>query len=200
MRPLRLNQLSRHNKIPLSWQIARFAIVGVINTTVDLAVLNTVILVTSRGRSGVLYSVFKTISFAAAVGNSYFLNSRWTFSQPVSQTSSHQAGRFLSVSLLGLATNVGLASWIASLSRFASLGGFSEVTKYWPSLAALAGSCCSLAFNFLGYKYLVFSRSPGSATMLRQRTHSAVGTHEPALPPSCLSVEEARVSPTLLSD
>ncbi len=191
MTKLNLNHVPYRNKIPLSWQIARFAIVGIINTTVDLTVLNALILVTSRGRNGVLYSVFKTVSFAAAVGNSYLLNSRWTFSQPVSETSSRQAGRFLSVSLLGLATNVGIASWIASLSKLASVGGFRELTMYWPSLAALAGSCCSLAFNFLGYKYLVFSRSAGSTVLVWRQSHSAGYEQEPVPPASCLSVEEA---------
>ena len=60
-------------------QMARFAVVGVINTAVDLAVLNTLIAISHRGRSGLLYSLFKAISFLVAVLNSYWLNSRWTF-------------------------------------------------------------------------------------------------------------------------
>jgi len=51
-------------------QMARFAVVGVINTAVDLAVLNTLIAVSHRGRSGLLYSLFKAISFLVAVLNS----------------------------------------------------------------------------------------------------------------------------------
>lgn len=56
-----------------------FAVVGVINTAVDLTMLNTLIAVSHRGRSGLLYSVFKAISFLVAVLNSYRLNSRWMF-------------------------------------------------------------------------------------------------------------------------
>jgi putative flippase GtrA len=189
MAQLNAHQSPRRETLPLLWQIARFAIVGVINTTVDLTVLNTLILATAHGCSGLLYSVFKTISFSAAVGNSYLMNSRWTFSQSVSQISSRQAGRFLSISLLGLATNVGTASWIASLSKLASIGGFRQLTTYWPSVAALAGSCCSLAFNFLGYKYLVFSRSDRAAAVPLP-TRSAMAAQESATPATCLSVEE----------
>jgi putative flippase GtrA len=134
--------------------------------------------------------VFKTVSFAAAVGNSYLMNSRWTFSQSASQISSRQAGRFLSVSLLGLATNVGTASWIASLSKFALIGSFRQATTYWPSVAALAGSCCSLAFNFLGYRYLVFFRSRRPAPIPFPRTHSAIAAQEPVAPATYLSAEE----------
>lgn len=63
--------------MPLTSQIARFAIVGVINTAVDLAVLKTLIALSHRGRTELLYSFFKGISFLVAVLNSYCLNSRW---------------------------------------------------------------------------------------------------------------------------
>jgi len=173
------------NQAPLLRQIMRFAIVGVFNTTVDLVVLNALILITSRGRSGVLYGIFKTVSFMAAVGNSYWMNSKWTFSQSLPRIASRQAVGFLSISLLGLATNVGIASWVASFSKLASIQGVMLLTVLWPSVAALAGSSCGLAFNFLGYKYLVFSRFRGTNPL-----HLA---KEPAGVRDCLPVEEAEL-------
>src|SRR5688500_904179 len=60
-------------------QILRFGIVGVLNTAVDLGVLNTLIFLNPSGRAGWLYAVFKTIAFLVAVTNSYLLNRRFTF-------------------------------------------------------------------------------------------------------------------------
>ena len=137
--------------MPLTSQIARFAIIGVINTAVDLAVLNTLIALSHRGRTGLLYSFFKAISFLFAVLNSYWLNSRWAFRQTARQNTSMRIGRFLSVSVLGLAINVGAASWVAVFTE-----PFGWLARWWPSVAALAGAACGLAFNFAGYKYLVF--------------------------------------------
>lgn len=135
----------------LAPQIARFAVVGVVNTAVDLAVLNTLIAVSHRGRSGLLYSLYKAVSFLAAVVNSYWLNSRWTFRYSPSENTPMRVGRFISVSVLGLVINVGIASWVASFA-----GPVRWLARWWPSVAALAGAACGLAFNFAGYKYLVF--------------------------------------------
>ena len=62
-----------------------------------------------------------------------------------------RVSRFLSVSGLGLVINVGIASWVALFAGPAGL-----LARWWPSVAALAGTMCGLAFNFAGYKYLVF--------------------------------------------
>jgi putative flippase GtrA len=133
-------------------QMARFAVVGVVNTALDLAVLNTLIAVSHRGRSGLLYSVFKAISFLAAVVNSYWLNSRWTFRCLPSENAPMRVGRFISVSVLGLVINVGIASWVASFA-----GPVRLLARWWPSVAALAGAACGLAFNFAGYKSSSFT-------------------------------------------
>ncbi len=138
------------NELDFVSQVVRFVIVGIINTGVDLAVLNALIAISHRGRSGSVYSLFKAISFLVAVVNSYFMNSRWTFRQSVLETT--RLPRFLCVSVTGLVINVATASSVASLMR-PVLG----LEKYWPSIAAMVGAVCGLAFNFAGYRYLVFA-------------------------------------------
>lgn len=141
--------------MPLISQIARFAVVGVVNTAVDLAVLNSLIALSHRGRTGLLYSLFKAISFLVAVLNSYCMNSRWAFRQAAAPNAAMRMGRFLSVSVLSLAINVGTASWIAVFTE-----PVRWLVRWWPSVAALVGAACGLTFNFAGYKYLVFFTRP----------------------------------------
>jgi len=152
-------------------QIARFAVVGVVNTAVDLAVLNTLIAICHRGRSGLLYSLFKAISFLVAVLNSYWLNSRWTFHYSAAENTPMRVGRFISVSVLGLAINVGIASWVASFS-----GPVRWLAMWWPSVAALAGAACGLGFNFAGYKYFVFYIRRGELLRLCSEAQHPVTT------------------------
>jgi putative flippase GtrA len=137
---------------PLSVELRRFGIVGLINTAVDLAVLNTLIFLTHMGRNGIWFSIFKAISFLAAVLNSYFINHSWTFGRSGGERSVSQAGQFLAVSLVGAVINVSSASYVATF-----ISPIHGIERYWPSIAALAGTASALIFNFLGYKHIVFS-------------------------------------------
>jgi putative flippase GtrA len=136
----------------LSVEIKRFGVVGVLNTVVDLTVLNALIFLTHLGKSGIWFTAFKGISFLAAVLNSYFINHSWTFQRSTREKSVAQAGQFLIVSLFGAVINISSASYVATY-----IASPAAIAKYWPSIAALAGTACGLILNFLGYKHIVFS-------------------------------------------
>jgi putative flippase GtrA len=139
----------------------RFIIVGIVNTFVDLGVLNLLILTTHTGQRGFDFMLIKTTSFMVAVLNSYFLNRSWTFRAKGRQKSFlHSSSQFLLVSLIGAVVNVGTASYVATFVP--PLGG---LEKLWPSAAALVGTACSFVWNFIGYKYFVFT-SRGQAAYL----------------------------------
>jgi len=55
--------------MPRVSEIARFAVVGVVNTAVDLAVLNALIAISHRGRAGLVYSLFKETRRCGLVGS-----------------------------------------------------------------------------------------------------------------------------------
>ena len=135
-----------------------FSFIGIVNTVIDLAVLNILIWFTHTGQSGFRYTEYKTISFLAALLNSYLLNRHWTFAKVPKKRMGPEAVQFFLVSVVGAALNIGSASVVASYLH-PGLG----LEKYWPSISALSGTLWGLVFNFVGYKYLVFSgrRSPG---------------------------------------
>jgi len=130
----------------------RFVIVGFINTVLDLTVLNSLIFLTHVGRNGLWFTVFKSISFLVACANSYVINHSWTFGGKGGRRTLTQASQFLVVSLVGAFINVTSASYVATF-----IPPILGLESYWPSLAALTGTACGLASNFLGYKHIVFS-------------------------------------------
>jgi putative flippase GtrA len=138
-------------------EIRRFIVVGLVNTCLDLAVLNFLIFLTHMGRNGLWFSVFKSISFLVAVSNSYFINHSWTFRGASGRTSIAQASQFLAVSLLGALINVSSASYVATF-----VPAIRGMEIYWPSIAALAGTACGPGFNFIGYKHIVFAKARSS--------------------------------------
>lgn len=134
----------------LAYQFYKFVLVGVLNTLLDLAVLNGLIVLTDIA-IGWHFSIFKGVSFAIAVTNSYFWNKFWTFR--------HREGRriaefsqFLAVSLVGLGVNAGAASLLVNV--IGPQGGISP--QLWANVAAISAIIFSTIWNFIGYKLLVF--------------------------------------------
>jgi putative flippase GtrA len=134
-------------------QFGKFIVVGVSNTSIDLALLN--ILVFLIGFDGVMmFSTAKGSSFLVALINSYLWNKYWTFPNPSGQKNptTYEFLRFLFVSLLALSINVLSASVSLSLLETYDLfaGGLAV------NLSAVIAIAASVFCNFLGYKFLVF--------------------------------------------
>jgi len=139
-------------------QVLRFGVVGIINTVVDLSVLNILIFLTHTGQTGTMFAVFKTVAFVCAVLNSYLHNRSWTFRRVADKHHVVEGAQFLFISLLGAVVNVGSSSYVATYMH----PRWGIHTKAWPSFAALVGTAFSLGFNFIGYKFWVFAHRKAS--------------------------------------
>lgn len=140
-------------KFPLVFQFGKFVSVGFANTAVDFGVLNLLMLL-SGAASGILYSIFKAISFMVATVHSYFWNKFWTFRKKEIKEAGKEFLQFFVVSLIGLAINVGVASLVVIL--IGPQWGIS--LKIWANIGAACGSAMGLIWNFLGYKFIVFKK------------------------------------------
>ncbi|MDP2930474.1 MAG: GtrA family protein [bacterium] len=129
------------------YQFAKFFLVGIINTLIDLGVLNLLILAFDINR-GLGYTIFKSISFLVATANSFFWNKRWTF-----KTSQGSFKQFLIVSVIGLVINVATASLIVN---YIAPGCTLASPTMWANIGAIVGSVVGLLWNFAGYKFVVF--------------------------------------------
>lgn len=132
----------------------KFFVVGVGNTALDLLVLNTLVFFFGTGAQGELYIVFKSVSFFAAVLNSYVLNKFWVFSTR-SKGGKKEPVLFFVVSGIGYLLNVGVSfAAFHTLNASGAVATHSSVT-----VAAMVGSAAVLVWNFIGYKLLVFKKT-----------------------------------------
>jgi len=135
------------------FQAAKFFLIGVLATLVDLAVLNLLIWI-SGIPSGLFFSLFKGISFLVAMVGKYFGVKFWTFEKTDTASVKTEFGKFLTVSLGGLLINVVAASFI--VNTIGSQFGIEE--KVWANLGAILAAFVAFVWNFFGSKFIVFKK------------------------------------------
>ena len=136
-------------KIPLLWQFAKFAQVGVLNTAIDFGILNLLIFATGI-TSGLSIIPLNAISFSTAIINSFFWNEKWVFK------AKKEANfiTFVIVTLIGLAINSGI---VYAITTFVP-PTFVDSQKLWANLAKVLATGISLIWNFTGYRLIVFKK------------------------------------------
>lgn len=143
-------------------QLARFSVVGGLNTAIDLGVLNVLTLFTGV-TEGSGYALQKAISFAAAAAFSFTANKRWTFADTSRTGRGRKAAQFITVSLLGAALNVSTATVVVTHVRplVDDLLHAPLAAQLWVNLGALCGTGAGFVWNFLGYRQVVFRNPAG---------------------------------------
>ncbi|MBV6340398.1 GtrA family protein [Candidatus Magnetobacterium casense] len=132
-------------------QFLRFALIGVLNTLVDLVVLNIETLLT-ESRQGAPFALQKGVSFMVAVFFSYHFNKRWTFEDRSTGEGRKKFMQFIVVSAAGMGLNVTVATIVATVG-----GGYTSIhPQVMVNIGALCGTAAGLLWNFAGYKLWVF--------------------------------------------
>ncbi len=135
--------------IPILWQLAKFGLVGVLNTAIDFGILN-YLSVFAGVTSGTGLIPIKAVSFSIALVNSYFWNKGWVFegkkkANPVS---------FAIVSALGIVINVGSVYVLTTI--IGPQGNISPAL--WLNIANVGATALSMVWNYMGYKLVVFKK------------------------------------------
>lgn len=140
-------------KFPIVFQMAKFLLVGVLATVVDLGAFNALIL-TSGIAVGFWSSVFKAITFIVSTSSKYFLDKFWAFEKMEKSGMGKEFGKFFTVTLIGFVANVGLFSLINN-----NIGPqFGIAQKLWANFAAIFAGIATAAWNFFAYKFIVFKK------------------------------------------
>jgi len=143
-------------RFPFIQQLAKFFAVGIMNTGVDLTILN--LLMFASGQSqGAYYTTFKTLSFLTAVIFSYYVNKFWTFQDKSQKNNQKKFYQFIAVSLVGAVINVTTATLVVTFVQpiFANLAINGQL---WGNIGAICGTAIGLFWNFVGYKFWVFKK------------------------------------------
>lgn len=137
--------------LPFMAQLGKFAAVGFLNAAIDFGILNLLSIASGITKGFVLGGV-NVPGFAAAVINSYFWNKFWVFKDRDDQSVLSDFPTFLAVTMVGLIINSGAV--VVITTDIPPLFGASE--SAWLNFAKAAAAAVSLAWNFLGYKFIVF--------------------------------------------
>ncbi|PIS34851.1 MAG: hypothetical protein COT37_00460 [Parcubacteria group bacterium CG08_land_8_20_14_0_20_43_9] len=143
-------------RIKVIWQLARFVVVGALNTFIDFGVLGFLLWISKieAAQAIALYAFFKFLSFTAAATNSYFWNKSWTFEKGSKAEGKEFAGFYL-ITGIGALLNVGIASLIVRLAGPAA-GVSGNVLA--GVIAPFAGVLIGFMWNFIGYKFFIFKK------------------------------------------
>jgi len=134
-------------------QMARFVLVGTLNTFIDLGVLSGLMFI-SGIYAGIGYSVFKGISFLIATVNSYLWNKHWTFVKREEIFAPGEFSKFLIITTIGLLINVSIASFVVNV-----IGSQLGVgPRLWGIVGAFTAVLVAWIWNFLGAKFIVFKK------------------------------------------
>jgi putative flippase GtrA len=124
-------------------ELAKFGVVGAVNTVLDFSLAN--LLHLGLHWHAVLA---KSTSVAVAATSSYFMNRHWTFRHRA------RTGLRREYSLFFLLNGVGLL--IADACIVAVQDGFHKTGALWFNLAQVAGLALGMGFRFTTYKRWVF--------------------------------------------
>ena len=153
-------------------QIGKFAIVGVINTLVDVVILNILVFLGFTAAFVILNQQFlaaNIISVAVAMINSFILNKQWTFRAEEGNIYL-QIVKFLVVTIIGMFVihqlifngiyyDLPLISEFAvSITHFLMLSGIFSDQFVALNFAKAIAIVASLIWNFIGYKFIVFKK------------------------------------------
>lgn len=135
------------------WQIARFGIVGVINTAIDFLVTNLLVFYTGAERALALVGI-SLLACGIATLNSYILNRNWTFSSSNVVTTAGTIARFYAVTFCAIVVNTSLFLFFY---RYLSQMGCDKLVSV--NLAKFVGVGVASVVSFLGFKLTVFDRT-----------------------------------------
>ena len=149
-------------KLLFIYQAGKFSLSGAFADVIDIKVFQLLFFLFAVAgyplglEAGVvpLFLTIKAISFLVAIFIKFWINKHWAFEKPQKDDIKKEAIQFFFVTIAGLALNVG------SFYFFTKIIGaqFSMPIKIWTELSIIFAALTAAAWNFLGYKFIVFKK------------------------------------------
>jgi putative flippase GtrA len=126
-------------------QAGKFVLTGAFADVIDIKAFQILILIAP-------FSLFfKGISFLIATAIKYWTNKHWAFEKHEKDGTGREAVQFFLVTLVGLAIDVVSFYYFSRIRTGIS-------AKLWVELSIILAALVAAAWNFLGYKYVVFKK------------------------------------------
>ena len=142
---------------PLSWaalwQMMRFGIVGIVNTLIDVLILN-ILLWSFPTHNANLLLGYNSIAYTFGAINSFALNKYWTF-QHKRKPQRRELGRFVVINIVGICCNDGIL-WLVARMLHPSIGN----NLLWANAAKLVAVAGTMIISYLGLRLWVFANVP----------------------------------------
>lgn len=134
------------------FQLAKFVLIGAFFALIDLTVLN-FLLVRFNATEGAPYVISVTISFIVATCFKYVADKYWAFEKMEKGKAGTEFGAFFIVTLISLGIQVGTAYLVVTGGPKLGLDQY-----VWANVGKICGIIVAAAWNFVGYKYIVFKK------------------------------------------
>jgi putative flippase GtrA len=138
-------------------RVVKFASVGALNTVIDFAVFNLLVLV-----FGVGIVVANLVSYSAGIANSYLWNRNWTFADRRSNRWRPELFKFVVANLGGLAVNTGLVWLLVRALELVTRSSDTATSTWIPPAAKAAAIAGTMVFNYIAFKFWVFGSDPNA--------------------------------------
>lgn len=134
------------------YQLAKFLLIGAFFALFDLVILN-LLMIKFGITEGTGYDVFVTISFIIATIVKYGADKFWAFEKKEGQVGT-EFGKFFIITLISAGIQIGVAHIIVNI-----IGPKFGITDFvWGSVGKIGGIAVASAWNFVGYKFIVFKK------------------------------------------
>jgi putative flippase GtrA len=135
------------------FQLAKFLLIGAFFALFDIVVLNALLLLFGI-TEGIRYSFFVGVSFVVATIVKYIADKYWAFEKAESSGMHREFISFFAITLVSGGIQVFVASFIVN-----TIGPHLGLTPLlWANLGKIGGITIASAWNFLGYKFIVFKK------------------------------------------
>lgn len=135
------------------YQLAKFLLIGALATVFDLGTLGVFMAFTGVSIGGE-YALFKGISFLIATIAKYFADKLWAFEKKETEGATKEFGQFLLVTMIGFGLNVSIAYFVATFIK----PQFGLPQESWGMIGGVVATLVTFAWNFVGYKFIVFKK------------------------------------------
>ncbi len=138
-------------KRPAVRQFIKFCVVGASSFAIDYGISFVL-----HFYGGVHLQLAKTISFALAVTNGFFWNSRWTFQNMGARSAHEKYAKFFAVNVVGWLLNLGIVTAVVA----GETGNWANQQPSKPIflLATLIATSVVVFWNFFANKHWTFKR------------------------------------------